>query len=101
VIISFRHPLVLDGGMVSFGTDYDLDGALKLRYGDSTIRAHPYIPGGTCTPDGIRFTGLFEPTNVLPYSQMYFVDVAHERAVPITGQAQCTRGLRRLTAPRA
>jgi hypothetical protein len=101
VIISFRHPLVLDGGMVSFGTDYDLDGALKLRYGDSTIRAHPYIPGGTCTPAGISFTGLFEPTNVLPYSQMYFVDVAHERAVRITGQAQCTRGLRRLTAPRA
>jgi hypothetical protein len=97
VIISFRHPIALDGGLVSFDTDYDLDGALKLRYGDSTIRAHPFIPGGTCGPDGISFTGVFEPTNVLPYGQMYFVDVAHRKATPISGQAQCTREIRRLT----
>jgi hypothetical protein len=99
VIISFRHPLALDGGMVSFGTDYDLDGALKLRYGDSTIRAHPYLPGGSCGPDGISFTGVFEPTNTLPYGQMYFVDVARARAIRIADQAQCRREIRRLTAP--
>jgi hypothetical protein len=98
VIISFRHPLTLDGGMVSFGTDYDLDGALKLRYGDSTIRAHPFIPGGACGSGGITFTGVFEPTNVLPYGQMYFVDVAHRRAVRIADQAQCQVELKRLTA---
>jgi hypothetical protein len=96
VIVSFRHPLILDGGLVSFGTDYDLDGALKLRYGDSTIRAHPYTPGGSCDPTGITFSGVFEPTNVLPYGQMYFVDVAHERAIRIADQAECARELKRL-----
>jgi hypothetical protein len=99
VIISFRHPTALDGGMVSFDTDYDLDGALKLRYGDSTIRAHPYIPGGSCGPNGVSFTGVFEPTNTLPYGHMYFVDVAGRRAIRIADQAQCSRELRRLTAP--
>jgi hypothetical protein len=99
VIISFRNPIALDGGMVSFDTDYDLDGALKLRYGDSTIRAHPYIPGGSCGPGGVSFTGVFEPTNTLPYGHMYFVDVAGRRAIRIADQAQCSRELRRLTAP--
>lgn len=98
VIISFRHPLALDGGMVSFSTDYDLDGALKLRYGDSTIRAHPFLPGGTCGPTGITFTGVFEPTNTLPYGQMYFVDTPRAKAIRIAGRAQCSREIRRLTA---
>jgi len=102
VIVSFRHPLVLDGGLVSFATDYDLDGALKLRYGDSTIRAHAYLPGTTrCGPTGVTFSGTFEPSNTLPYGQMYFVDVAGERATPIASQAQCTSELARLTSRQA
>ena len=35
---------------------------------------------------------------MLPYGQMYFVDVAHEKAVRITDQAQCERELKGLTA---
>jgi hypothetical protein len=101
VIVSFRHPLVLDGGLVSFATDYDLDGALKLRYGDSTIRAHPYLPGTTqCGPAGVTFSGTFEPSNTLPCGQMYFVDVAGERAIPVPDQAQCGIELNRLTGKR-
>jgi hypothetical protein len=102
VIVSFRHPLVLDGGLVSFATDYDLDGALKLRYGDSTIRAHPYLPDATnCDQAGINFSGTFEPLNVLPYGQVYFVDVSSEKATLITSQAQCLSEAARLTAPRS
>ena len=101
-IVSFRHPLILDGGLVAFATDYDLDGALKLRYGDETIRAHPFLPTTTsCDPVGVTFSGTFEPTNTLPYGQMYFVDVAEERAVPITSQAECVSEMSRLTSPRA
>jgi hypothetical protein len=97
-IVSFRHPLIMDGGLVSFATDYDLDGALKLRYGDSTLRAHPYLPGTTqCGPSGVVFSGTFEPTNTLPYGQMFFVDVSRERATPIADQASCRREFRRLT----
>jgi hypothetical protein len=91
VIISFRHPLILDGGLVSFATDYDLEGALKLRYGDSTIRAHPFTLTGNCGTSGMDFSGTFEPLNVLPYEQMYFVDVARERAKPVTSQATCLK----------
>ncbi|MFL5908071.1 MAG: hypothetical protein ACJ75Z_10820 [Solirubrobacterales bacterium] len=98
VIVSFRHPLTLDGGMVSFATDYDLDGALKLRYGDESIRAHPYLPGATCGPTGMTFSGTFEPANTLPYDRMYFVDTAREKAFRIDDAAQCTRELERLTA---
>ena len=102
VIVSFRHPLVLDGGLVSFATDYDLDGALKLRYGDSTIKAHPYLPGTTqCGPTGVAFSGTFEPSNTLPYGQMYFVDVAGERARTVATQAECTTELARLTGSRS
>jgi hypothetical protein len=97
VIVSFRHPLALDGGLVSFATDYDLDGALKLRYGDSSIRAHPYLPTTTrCGPSGMTFTGTFEPANTLPYGQMYFVDVAREKATPIASQAECSSEAKRL-----
>jgi hypothetical protein len=99
VIVSFRHPIVLDGGLVSFDTDYDLDGALKLRYGDPTIRAHPYVPGASCGPEGMSFSGLFEPASTLPYGQMYFVDVARRTAVRISDQARCTAEVQRLTAP--
>ena len=96
-IVSFRHPLVLDGGLVSFATDYDLDGALKLRYRDSSIRAHAYLPTTTrCGPDGITFSGTFEPSNTLPYGQLYFVDVAREKATPIASQEQCTSEAKRL-----
>jgi hypothetical protein len=92
VIISFRHPLVLDGGLVSFATDYDLDGALKLRYGDSTIKAHPFLTTtANCGTSGMDFSGTFEPLNVLPYDQMYFVDVAREKAKRIAGQAACLK----------
>jgi hypothetical protein len=99
-IVSFRHPQVLNGGMVSFATDYDLDGALKLRYGDETIRAHPYAPGTTtCGPSGVSFSGVFEPSNTLPYTRMFFVDVAHQRAIRVADQAQCTREVQRLSAP--
>jgi hypothetical protein len=98
VIVSFRHPLTLDGGMVSFATDYDLDGALKLRYGDESIRAHPYLPGATCGPTGMTFSGTFEPPNTLPYDRMYFVDTAREKAFRIEDAAQCSRELKRLTS---
>jgi hypothetical protein len=98
VIVSFRHPLVLDGGLVSFATDYDLDGALKLRYGDSTIRAHSYLSTGRCGPSGITFSGTFEPVNTLPYGQMYFVDTASERATRITSEAACSSEVRRLAS---
>jgi hypothetical protein len=99
VIISFRHPLTLDGGLVSFDTDYDLDGALKLHYDDSTVRAHPYTTAARCGAGGVTFTGLFEPINTLPYGHMYFVDVAHAKAIPISDQAQCQQEIQVLTAP--
>jgi hypothetical protein len=98
-IVSFRHAQALDGGMVSFATDYDLDGALKLRYGDESIRAHPYAPGATtCGPSGVSFSGVFEPANTLPYTRMFFVDVAHEKAIRVTDQTQCQREIGRLAA---
>ena len=91
VIISFRHPLVLDGGLVSFATDYDLEGALKLRYGDPTIRAHPFTLTGNCGGSGMDFSGTFEPLNSLPYTQLYFVDVSREKAKLVPDQAACLK----------
>jgi hypothetical protein len=101
VIISFRHPLVLDGGLVSFATDYDLEGALRLRYGDDTIKAHPFLfYTGTCGPTGVYFSGTFEPLNLLPYGQMHFVDVASEEATQIDSQASCLKAVGTLRLPR-
>jgi hypothetical protein len=98
VFVSFRHPLVLDGGQVSFGTDYDLDGALKLRYGDESIRGHPFLPGGRCEASGITFSGLFEPPITLPYGQLFFIDTERRQSSRIETRAQCAREARRLNS---
>ena len=62
MVVTFRHPVSMPGGFVSFGDWFDLDGALKLRYEDDSIQAHPYLVGGVCDDDAISFAGItFSP----------------------------------------
>jgi hypothetical protein len=95
-IISFRHPVEMGGGLASFATDYDLEGALELRYRDRTIRAHPFLATGRCEPGGITFSGLFEAPTTLGYGRLYFVDTARLQVMRIETQAQCAREVQRL-----
>jgi hypothetical protein len=88
-LVTTRHPIGLAGGMVSFGAQFDLDGAVKLRYDDESLRAHPFLPDTRCDPDGITFAALFEKPTTLPYGQLYFIDTTDSTATRIETQAQC------------
>ena len=100
-LITFRHPVSMPGGFVSFGDWFDLDGALKLRYEDDSITAHPYLVGGVCDDDAISFAGItFSPEQRLSYERLFFVDTARRQLIRVADRDQCNREVARLTRPR-
>jgi hypothetical protein len=101
-LITFRHPVTMPGGFVSFGDYFDLDGALKLRYENESIMAHPFLVGGVCDDDAISFADItFSPEQRLSYDNLYFVDTARRQLIRIPDRDRCTQELARLTRPRA
>jgi hypothetical protein len=101
-LVTFRHPVVMPGGFVSFGDYFDLDGALKLRYEDDSIVAHPFLVGGVCDDDALSFAGItFSPEQRLSYENLYFVDTGRRRLIRIPDRDRCRREVGRLTRPRA
>ena len=101
-LVTFRHPVSMPGGFVSFGDWFDLDGALKLRYEDDSIQAHPYLVGGVCDDDAISFAGItFSPEQRLSYENLHFVDTASRRLIRIADRDRCRREVARLTRARA
>jgi hypothetical protein len=98
-VVTFRHPLGTPDSVPVFITAWDLKGALDLAYDDQTIRAHAAVPGMRCDPAGIAFPDFGGPPDrvvAMPYRSVWFVDVEHHSAEPISGQAQCLAASARL-----
>ena len=100
-IVTFRHPVNMPGGFVTFGDYFDLDGALKLAYEDDSIQAHPYLVGAVCDQTGLTFANItFSPSSTLSYGRLYFVDTARGSAIRIQDRVQCKRVAGQLLARR-
>ncbi len=90
VLFAFDYQGSVHPDLGTFVQNYDLAGALKLRYHDPTIGALPIRDASVvmCQPDGISYTGL-----TVPYAQALFVAVSHGYVRSIRTPAECRAAL--------
>ncbi|HEV2945430.1 MAG TPA: hypothetical protein VGX26_09990, partial [Solirubrobacteraceae bacterium] len=92
VIFTFGHPNEVAPGVVVFTSSWDLNGAVKLLYHNSSLSAYPLLPGSAivCGPRQIFPSGDgYGETFGKPYGLAYLVDIGSRRVVAPRNRAQC------------
>jgi len=102
------YPPMVDPGVSVFSVPWDLDGAVKLRYGDPTLRALPVaagvvfecgpagvVPRVSSLPDGLYGSG-YGVTQGARYGGAVLVDAARGQATVVRDAAGCRRATARL-----
>ncbi|MEJ7893289.1 MAG: hypothetical protein WKF94_11685 [Solirubrobacteraceae bacterium] len=98
-VVTFRHQRVLlPADVPVFDFPWDLRGAVRWRLGDETADANAWAPQDRCDPEGVAILGGGEVAKVMPYGQLYFVDVGGYRGYRVANRAECLRMVGRLTA---
>jgi hypothetical protein len=91
-IYAFGYPGYQAPGVPIFATSWDLDGALKIRWNDPSVRGYPITEGATvsCERDGVQPVGSgWHAGHAAAYGGVVFVDIPTERAERINSAAQC------------
>jgi hypothetical protein len=88
-----------------FQSTWDLQGAMRLTYDDSTLIALPFSPGVVCTKGGLAVPGGAGASTIpqasgMAYGHLVFVDVPRARPIPIRDFSTCSRELKQLSAVR-
>jgi hypothetical protein len=100
-IYTFGAPSFVAKNIPTFSLPFDLRSAVKLQYGDPSVRAFP-IRGFDvihCEADHLYpVGGTYGPVHGSPYGQAWFVSVPDKRAFRVTSRAQCAGLSRRLGA---
>jgi hypothetical protein len=117
-VYSFRHPAQTAPGVPVFFDTWDMNGAVRLVWGDPTLRGFPVYDGArfSCDRDSIRPLLLptprgrldtpsaeqdprngpyWGPARAAPYGRALFVDVPSGRGELIRDQGQCRSATRR------
>lgn len=97
-IYLFGHKSQVAPGVQTFGWVWDLNGAVKLMYGDPTLSGLPVLPGTAfvCAADVMYPTlpgGGFGPFQGSPYKAL-FVHI-DRRTAAVNAQGECRRQVRR------
>lgn len=83
----------------SFGVTWDLNNAVKLRYGDSSLNAYPIFAGSTfvCGPGSMYPSGFINGNNSAQsarYGHALVIDLRTRRRLSIGSRADCRRAQR-------
>jgi hypothetical protein len=95
---AFGYPGYQAPGVPIFATSWDLDGAEKIRWNDSSVRAYPVFTGTTvsCGADRVAPVGAgWRPEHAAAYGRVVFVDLPRERSERIDSAAECRDALSR------
>ncbi len=91
-IYTFDAPGFVAPGIPAFSLPFDLRAAVKLQYGDESLRAFPIrgfdvidCEATTLHPVG----GTYGPVHGAAYGQAWFVSVPRRRAFRVVSRAQC------------
>ena len=91
-IYTFNAPSFVAPGIPSFSLAFDLRSAVRLQYGDPSLKAYP-IRGFDvirCEADRLfPVGGTYGPVHGASYGQAYFVSVPRRRAFRVGSRAQC------------
>jgi hypothetical protein len=89
-LAAFHVPAFTAPGVPVFHQSWDLTGALRLLWGDYSLRAYPVNNGRTmvCAAVDVEVFGDDE-TAQLPYGRTRFFDAANGRSAPIRSRAGC------------
>ena len=99
-VLTVGAPLFTAPGVPIFAAAWDLDGAVKLRYDDSSLSAHPISPGSAfaCRAGGFAFRAPYAKTQVIPLRRAVVVDLARSRVAAVQSPRACTRVVTALRA---
>jgi hypothetical protein len=93
-LFTFGEPGWAASGVPIFAATWDLQGAVRMLYGDKTLDGQPVIPpmSMVCTAKGLYFNGLgYGPASARPYGLAVLVDVPAGTAVRPMNRGQCQR----------
>lgn len=79
-------------GVPIFASSWDLDGAIKLKYNDSTLSARPLMQGTkvVCLSNGVELWGTgVQPEPIGPYGTVWFFNVTNGRILMPRNSRQC------------
>ena len=101
-IFSAGQPIEIEPGFPVFGNTWDLTGAVRVKWNDSTLTGLPLFPGTTmaCQADGFepqnaRYTNPVGPSESFrtPYGKVIFFHFPSRRAELPRSRAQCEAAL--------
>jgi hypothetical protein len=91
-ILTFGFPAWTAPGVPVFAASWDLNGAAKLLYGYSSLRAYPMLAGSSiaCGSESVYPTGDgYGPRFGKRYGYVYLVDIASGHVAAPHNRAQC------------
>ena len=91
-IYTFGAPGAVAPGIPAFSLPFDLRAAVRLEYGDASLRAYPIrgLDVIRCGPRSLYpLGGTYGPAHGASYGEAWFVNVRRRMAVRIDGAAQC------------
>lgn len=93
VVYAADYPANIAPGVTIFSTTWDLDGMVKLTYGDPTLRAYPITEtlGVECRPNGARAVEDGIPS--APYRDLRMVDLRTGRTATPSNRQECLKAL--------
>jgi hypothetical protein len=90
-IFSFGYPAEVSPGIPIFTHFWDLNGALRITFDDSSLKGLPiYRPGGIICDKSFVYASLFGVEHASPYGRTMFVDAAARRLIAVRSRSVCT-----------
>jgi hypothetical protein len=90
-IFTSGFPAYQTVGVPVFAALWDMNGMIKLEYGDGSLSAYPMLEGMSvlCRPQGAGLHGPGAPALLAPYGKARFLDLSNGEAATPRSQRQC------------
>ena len=77
VVFTSGFPVNRTAGVPIFSAPWDVNGMVKLEYGDGTLSGYPMLEGMAvdCRPDGVALEGSDAPAVAAPYGDARLIDL--------------------------
>lgn len=90
-VFTSGYPAYQTVGVPIFAALWDMNGMIKLEYGDGSLSAYPMLEGMSvaCGPQGAGLQGPGAPSVLAPYGKARFLDLSNGEAATPSSQRQC------------